>query len=606
VAEGPLNEFAPAPNPGGGNYLKALASAWYNGTFNTGNLHKGIKSQEDVEKILQRGIHCGDGKVRKYEIGYNSDFDGVLITSDDYYNYSDYDDAGNEVDKRTGKPWGPYEYVEFKGNDLDESVIKNKLNEFVPPSSNRGDGDKDERSRRLRKLLEIAIQVAEEQNVGTLDKIPAMNTIASDDFFRVAVEGILPDITDREYMFVIESAYKTVKQGLAEGRKKKKSSKSMGGYFFPGYGYYGSGEGGGDGGGESVNHGMAEGELDTEFAIFHNGQPVVKFKTRSAAMEFLNMLYEKYPETNYILKPISKNDFYEGEVIQFPKPNNTQSKKTSMTSLQKKRAMNNRDDNKVTPIHQKYTTNANNIHDIYEQMIEEAANAAQQAAIAISMKKAGKKPKKKVNEFLEPSRDNGDNDGDREYELLHKLAAQWWLGDEQSMIKAERTLASMGWEIGEDEGYDDGGVFVVRAGDINGKSYISWPHEDLQLDESITEDVQGDDDVQKIKDFIKWSMKTLHIQRKPKFTLSKNTEQAQKGHHTGLHSGNSIWIYIGNRNLVDIFRTIFHELVHQRQEELNMIKDGDSYPGSPIEALADMMAGKYIKIYGKEHPEIFQ
>jgi hypothetical protein len=122
VGEDTLDEFAPASNPGGGNYLKALASAWYNGTFNTGDLHKGIKSQEDVEKILQRGIHCGDGKIRKYEIGYNSDFDGVLITSDDYYNYSDYDDAGNEVDERTGKPWGPYEYVEFHGNDLDESV----------------------------------------------------------------------------------------------------------------------------------------------------------------------------------------------------------------------------------------------------------------------------------------------------------------------------------------------------------------------------------------------------------------------------------------------------------------------------------------------------
>jgi hypothetical protein len=174
------------------------------------------------------------------------------------------------------------------------------------------------------------------------------------------------------------------------------------------------------------------------------------------------------------------------------------------------------------------------------------------------------------------------------------------------MAKAQNTLASMGWEIGEDNGYDDGGVFVVRAGDINGKSYISWPHEDLTLDESITEEVQGNDDVQKIKDFIKWSMKTLNIKRKPKFTLSKNTKQAQKGHHTGVHSGNSIWVYIGNRNLIDIFRTIFHELVHQRQDELNMIKDGDSYPGSPIEALADMMAGKYIKIYGKEHPEIFQ
>jgi len=38
-------------------------------------------------------------------------------------------------------------------------------------------------------------------------------------------------------------------------RKKKKSSRSTGGYFFPGYGYYASGdsgEGGGDGGGESM------------------------------------------------------------------------------------------------------------------------------------------------------------------------------------------------------------------------------------------------------------------------------------------------------------------------------------------------------------------
>lgn len=118
-----LTEFAPAANPGGGNYLLALASAWYNGTFNTGDLHKGIKSQEDVEKILARGIHCGDGKIRKYEIGYNPGFDGVIITSEDYYNYTDYDAAGNEVDERTGRPWGPYEYVEFADSDLDESQL---------------------------------------------------------------------------------------------------------------------------------------------------------------------------------------------------------------------------------------------------------------------------------------------------------------------------------------------------------------------------------------------------------------------------------------------------------------------------------------------------
>ena len=42
---------------------------------------------------------------------------------------------------------------------------------------------------------------------------------------------------------------------LTEKRKTKKSKKHYGGYFFPGYGYYGgySGDGGGDGGGESIN-----------------------------------------------------------------------------------------------------------------------------------------------------------------------------------------------------------------------------------------------------------------------------------------------------------------------------------------------------------------
>ena len=90
--------------------------------------------------------------------------------------------------------------------------------------------------------------------------------------------------------------------------------------------------------------------------------------------------------------------------------------------------------------------------------------------------------------------------------------------------------------------------------------------------------------------------------------FSDDTEKAQKGHHTGVHTpeDNTIWIYTGKRNMVDIMRKVFHELVHERQAQLGMIKPGDSYPGSPIEVMADMLAGKYIKIFGKNHPEIFQ
>jgi hypothetical protein len=115
-----VNEFAPGQGGGdSGNYFQALASAWYNGTFDSGSLQKGIKSQEDVERLLQRGIVCPDGVTRKFDIGYNSNFDGVVISSDDYYEHADHD----ETDSRTGKPFGPYDYMEFD-DDLDEGMYE--------------------------------------------------------------------------------------------------------------------------------------------------------------------------------------------------------------------------------------------------------------------------------------------------------------------------------------------------------------------------------------------------------------------------------------------------------------------------------------------------
>jgi hypothetical protein len=108
--------------------------------------------------------------------------------------------------------------------------------------------------------------------------------------------------------------------------------------------------------------------------------------------------------------------------------------------------------------------------------------------------------------------------------------------------------------------------------------------------------------------FVQWASKKLKLNNTPKIILSMDTDEAQTNHHTGAHTPGEgkVWVYAKNRNLVDILRTVFHELVHVRQGELNMIKPGDSYPGSPIEAQADMLAGKYIKIYGKENNHIFQ
>jgi len=100
-----------------------------------------------------------------------------------------------------------------------------------------------------------------------------------------------------------------------------------------------------------------------------------------------------------------------------------------------------------------------------------------------------------IEEFAPPGGDDREPD---EEEILRQLAAQWWNGTEQQMAKAQNTLAAMGWEIGQDEsGDDDAGVFLVRAGDVNGNSYMAFNHSDLDLNEEIDTDpaaMQGPSD----------------------------------------------------------------------------------------------------------------
>lgn len=134
-----------------------------------------------------------------------------------------------------------------------------------------------------------------------------------------------------------------------------------------------------------------------------------------------------------------------------------------------------------------------------------------------------------------------------------------------------------------------------------GRSPTKWFTNKLDEDNSL-------EHKEEVDRFVKWAAARLNIKNIPKVDLSLDTKEAQDNHHTGGHQmgGDTIWVYAKNRNLVDILRTVFHELVHVRQDELGMIEPGDSYPGSPIEAMADMLAGKYIKIYGEANHHIFQ
>ena len=78
------------------------------------------------------------------------------------------------------------------------------------------------------------------------------------------------------------------------------------------------------------------------------------------------------------------------------------------------------------------------------------------------------------------------------------------------------------------------------------------------------------------------------------------TEYASKDTHKSLGGFNpqTKEIYVvptENRLTADICRTIAHELVHRKQDEMGLLKDPikDGQDGSPIENQANAVAGNY-------------
>ena len=65
-------------------------------------------------------------------------------------------------------------------------------------------------------------------------------------------------------------------------------------------------------------------------------------------------------------------------------------------------------------------------------------------------------------------------------------------------------------------------------------------------------------------------------------------------------------ININERNLVDVLRTVAHELVHAAQDQKTVSPELDTgLPGKEIENVANAMAGKIIRDYTESHPEFF-
>jgi hypothetical protein len=126
------------------------------------------------------------------------------------------------------------------------------------------------------------------------------------------------------------------------------------------------------------------------------------------------------------------------------------------------------------------------------------------------------------------------------------------------------------------------------------------------LEETLTEPQEASDNV--IADFIDFAAKALNLQKVPKITFSDDQELAKNMHSLGAYNPKSdeLLVVKGPRLTADILRTLAHELVHRKQDELDPLSKEDGATGSPIENEANAAAGVLLRQFGKYRPEIFE
>jgi cytidyltransferase-like protein len=125
----------------------------------------------------------------------------------------------------------------------------------------------------------------------------------------------------------------------------------------------------------------------------------------------------------------------------------------------------------------------------------------------------------------------------------------------------------------------------------------------------LTEGRLNESQTATIGEFIKYSIKNLELQNPPSnLTLSYDNNKAKEKRSFGYFdpSSKKIWVYVKNRNMADILRTLAHELVHRKQEEDGRLTPTSGETGSPIEDEANAMAGVLLRNFGKINNGIYE
>ena len=116
----------------------------------------------------------------------------------------------------------------------------------------------------------------------------------------------------------------------------------------------------------------------------------------------------------------------------------------------------------------------------------------------------------------------------------------------------------------------------------------------------------SDEHKTKLDEFVKFVKKQLDLKTLPTISVQGHRKDLKTTANYDYTKENKIIkVYGKNRALVDVMRSIAHELVHHKQYEQGRLEIKPPDIGGEIEDEANAKAGQFIKMFAKEDPTIY-
>ena len=128
----------------------------------------------------------------------------------------------------------------------------------------------------------------------------------------------------------------------------------------------------------------------------------------------------------------------------------------------------------------------------------------------------------------------------------------------------------------------------------------------MKVQEILTEGLQYNKATRIIDKFIEFAASELQLDDLPDIDLQDGNEISVKHKSFGGYGNKHITVTLSNRHIMDVCRTIAHELVHYRQDLNNELTPDSGKDGSPHENEANALAAVVMRKWGKMHPNLFK